>query len=237
MRNRRPRHVSLIAHFWSLVDKRGPDECWEWIGGSWTGEPGRKYGLFSIGATTKELAHRFSLEMKVGPLGDQLALHKCDNPPCVNPSHLYAGDVQQNADDRSSRPRFSDVVSAKWHNRVLADFFKERNLSQSGFADLIGCSKSTVSHWLYRDKVRPPVALAARLMSVLGEERFNAAFQAVRGGTIPKATIDRIVEMKRAGATSRQIEKETGASQMFIWRVLKPLGLVRSYRSNQSVSV
>lgn len=75
--------------FWSKVDKRGPDECWEWTGCVQDGG----YGVFVMGSkTTKKFnvyAHRYSYEDVVGPIPEGLVLdHLCRNRRCVNPSHL-----------------------------------------------------------------------------------------------------------------------------------------------------
>ena len=85
--------------FWAKVDKCGPDECWEWQGR--VNEKG--YGLFRISGKTIR-AHRFSLELHKGKLQTgYFALHTCDNPPCCNPNHLYAGTLLQNIHDKMER--------------------------------------------------------------------------------------------------------------------------------------
>lgn len=101
-RNRLGRFVSPMSpseRFWSKIDKSG--ECWVW--------KGRRtpdgYGLFSIGKKAI-YAHRFALEESgVSLSGGKRALHHCDNPPCVRPSHLYAGTQSQNMLDAYRRGR------------------------------------------------------------------------------------------------------------------------------------
>lgn len=75
--------------------------CWIWIGGK------DKYGYGQFGEGGRNYrAHRYSYELYVGPIPDGLcACHKCDNPSCVNPDHLWPGDDKQNAEDRTAKGR------------------------------------------------------------------------------------------------------------------------------------
>ena len=89
------------ARFWSKVNKAG--NCWEWTAG--TDDSG--YGTFMLEGKLRR-AHVVSLEMETGtsrPDGMDTC-HRCDNPPCVRPSHLYFGTRQQNMDDAWARSRF-----------------------------------------------------------------------------------------------------------------------------------
>lgn len=97
--NRRPE----AERFWEKVDKSG--DCW-----LWTGSRNEK-GYGSFGGADGKLcpAHRKSYELSVGPIPDGLwVLHRCDNPPCVNPAHLFLGDRQANVDDMMAKGRNAD---------------------------------------------------------------------------------------------------------------------------------
>lgn len=78
-----------------------PDECWEWKG---TTDP-KGYGRFARNGRNL-LAHRASWEVVNGPIPEGLcALHKCDNPACCNPNHLFIGTKRDNALDRTRKGR------------------------------------------------------------------------------------------------------------------------------------
>lgn len=97
-------HLSLqeTERFWEMVDRRGPDECWEWIGA----RNDNGYGTFTLRGVTV-YAHRISWAIENGrfPESSPLACHECDNPPCVNPGHIFAGDHAANAADMNSKGR------------------------------------------------------------------------------------------------------------------------------------
>lgn len=91
-----------IMRFWSKVDMRGPDECWEWQASLNI----KGYGRFKVASYITVTAARLALIIttKSEPKG-LLALHSCDNPPCCNPHHLRWGTVQDNSDDMKRRGR------------------------------------------------------------------------------------------------------------------------------------
>ena len=93
------RRRPLAVRFAKFVDPAGEDECWPWKGGG----TAQGYGLIRIDKVQR-LATHVALELAGKPRpGDLLACHKCDNPPCVNPKHLYWGTHSDNAADFVSR--------------------------------------------------------------------------------------------------------------------------------------
>lgn len=81
--------------------------CWVWTGNTRAG-----YGRISmsVGAERKarrfRLVHRVAFEALVGPIPSGLSvLHRCDNPPCCNPEHLFLGTIADNNRDRSEKGR------------------------------------------------------------------------------------------------------------------------------------
>lgn len=98
----------LPPSFWSRVNFRGPrmrpgiGHCWPFTAGTFGGG----YGMFQVGKKTVS-AHRLVL---AGKLRRQLApgmqaLHKCDNPGCVCPFHLWEGTHRQNMADKVAKGR------------------------------------------------------------------------------------------------------------------------------------
>lgn len=93
-----------MERFWAKVDRRGPDDCWEWTAGC-----NRKgYGKFSLDGATRQ-SHRISWELANGQIPEGLCvLHRCDNPPCCNPAHLFLGTHADNHADRSLKGRHAN---------------------------------------------------------------------------------------------------------------------------------
>lgn len=92
-----------IKHFWSFVDRSGgPDSCWEWIGG----RTKKGYGSFGFRGKTFS-AHRISYEISnnISIPADMCICHHCDNPPCVNPKHLFLGTKSDNSLDMYKKGR------------------------------------------------------------------------------------------------------------------------------------
>lgn len=87
--------------FWRHA-KKGKG-CWEWT----SAKLPKGYGTFCLQVNGKSkifYAHRTSYEIHHGPIPDGMhVLHRCDNPPCANPAHIYLGTQADNAKDMIER--------------------------------------------------------------------------------------------------------------------------------------
>jgi hypothetical protein len=102
----------LAERFWSKVAKRGPDDCWLWRGSL----SDKGYGQLRIGSRTDGsrrllVASRLSYELHSGrvPAGMDVC-HRCDNPACVNPAHLFLGTRSANIRDAVAKGRLTPPV-------------------------------------------------------------------------------------------------------------------------------
>ena len=120
--------LSETEMFWQRVKKHGPDNCWEWTGTI------ENHGYARIGAgENRKLAHRLCWEIVYGPIPDGMCVcHKCDNPGCVNPNHLFLGTQLENMQDREQKGRTARG-SANGKAKLNAEQVKEiRKRYQAG---------------------------------------------------------------------------------------------------------
>jgi hypothetical protein len=101
----------VADRFWAKVDREGPllrpelGKCWVWTAS--TNQWG--YGQFNAREHQCTLAHRFAWRLSFGDAKEMCVLHKCDNPRCVNPDHLFLGTRTENAADKVRKHRQSRI--------------------------------------------------------------------------------------------------------------------------------
>lgn len=105
------KRARAVARFLRCVKPGEIDACWEWTG-HLGGGTNRGYGTFNVDYSKRKSpracgAHRFAWEVANSrPIPKGLrVLHRCDNPPCVNPGHLRLGTQADNMRDMVSKGR------------------------------------------------------------------------------------------------------------------------------------
>lgn len=99
------RAQSVEEKFWQYVIPGDPDACWEWRHTRF----GNGYGRLHV-QNTYYRAHRVSYQLHKGSIPEGMQVcHTCDNPPCCNPSHLFLGTAEDNANDSMLKGRKSQL--------------------------------------------------------------------------------------------------------------------------------
>lgn len=154
MRNQSHKRESPEARFWRYVKKT--DGCWEWLGSKTSGGYGQLMVKGENGFRPVR-AHRFSYQLHYGkiPKGEGFhgtcILHHCDNPPCVNPKHLFPGTNRENIDDMKKKGRTADRRGEKsgrakltWNDvRMIREI--GRNNTQSAITKIFKVDRSIIS--------------------------------------------------------------------------------------------
>lgn len=100
-----------ITRFWSFVQKG--DGCWLWLGAN-----SRGYGQFKHRGAMR-IASRVAYFLATGdPLGGLAICHRCDNPQCVRPDHLFAATSQDNTKDSIAKGRFYKSMGPIRNNKL-----------------------------------------------------------------------------------------------------------------------
>lgn len=127
--------------FWSKVDIKEENDCWEWQ--AFRDKCG--YGQFGIKYQI-EKSHRISylLINEAIPEGMNI-LHKCDNPPCCNPIHLFAGTQFDNIKNMASKGRNSCLKLNDEDVLEIVKLIEETTLTQQQIADKFGVNHRLIS--------------------------------------------------------------------------------------------
>lgn len=144
--------LAVEERYWAKVAVRGPDDCWPWQAGEKA--TGKGYGGFWDGSHLPSgkrrtiLAHRFAWQLHTGEdPGELHVLHRCDNPPCQNPKHLFLGTHLDNMADRNAKGRVSKgrpPTLTPEQMQLVREAYAQGNATQDALAARFGVGRATI---------------------------------------------------------------------------------------------
>lgn len=195
--------------------KKKRNGCWEWQ----KGKNSEGYGSFRFLGENSTPASRASWRLYVGEIPENMCvLHKCDNPACVRPEHLFLGTRSDNSIDMLSKNRWprdkallgeEHPLSVATEDAVVAirRLWKDTTLSQTDIGNMYGLEQTTVSGivtgrtWKQLPLTAPHPDRNIKCKS--------------------EAYINTVMHYHRLGLTTRQIAKKTPISKQTVWRIIK----------------
>lgn len=192
----------LIDRFWVKVKKGKPDECWAWL----FGVDNNGYGQFSVNGRPVK-AHRVAWMIVNGEIKNGLhCLHKCDNPICVNPSHLFLGTHAENMKDMTEKGRnfIPHGELCPLHKLTNEQVLEIRRLCKSGLTNKAIAKRFKI------DKTHVYQIKAFRIWKHIGGER--AKIQ--KPCNNEQKTLIRT--LSKTGITQREIASIVGVTQAMV---------------------
>lgn len=131
-----------IERFKAAFSKGRPQDCWVWN----LAKNNKGYGKFGTGKMSTDYAHRISFRLFREEIPNGLnVLHTCDNPPCVNPNHLFLGTQKDNGSDCRIKGRTSRGSGRPLSKLSEDQVIKIRNLHSEGARQIDLVKKFRVS--------------------------------------------------------------------------------------------
>ncbi len=182
--------------FWSKVNK-GP-KCWEWQACCTT----YGYGVIWWGKTHK-LAHRVVYEMGHGTIPQGMHIcHKCDNPPCVRPSHLFLGTPKDNHQDSYRKGR-----------RAVGAMLPQSKLTEKDVKEILIDTRK------YIDIGKSYNINPGTVSSIKYKIRWKHIKEKGVCSGVSKLTEPQVKEIRKLNKTQKEIAKEYGVSRATIWQI------------------
>ena len=144
--------IPLAVRFLKYVGRKTKNGCILWTGYT----NGFGYGsIWSAEAGKPVSAHCVSYAFFIGPIDGQCVLHKCDNPPCVNPAHLFLGSRAENMFDKVAKGRQHKgerTGGAKLTEKAVKEIRRRfaAGESQASIAKYFAISPSSISRIVHR---------------------------------------------------------------------------------------
>ena len=158
LEHKKKKHSSIAyirEKFWSKVDVGDDDECWPH-----KAKKHDKYGYRVTGYARKDgswkpvLAHRLAYMLTYGKISkDICVLHKCDNPPCCNPNHLFLGTNYDNVMDKVKKKRQQKGENVWSAVLIETDVLVARRLHELGYNNEFICRLLNTSNESIRNAV------------------------------------------------------------------------------------
>lgn len=132
----------IIERFWSKVDIKSNDDCWIWTAGRFPSG----YGAFkALGKQWRATRFSWSLNNKTIIDSDLVVCHTCDNPPCVNPNHLFAATHKDNQYDSIFKGRHSSAKLTEKEKEMIRKLYSNGDITQKELGNMFSVDPSTVS--------------------------------------------------------------------------------------------
>lgn len=150
LHKRRP----LAVRLWSKIEKQEPEKCWPWL----SCRDKRGYGVINSGGCgLRTFAHRVVWMLTHGAIPQGMCvLHRCDNPPCCNPAHLFLGTKADNLRDAAEKGRMPRG-EAHWRAKLtecdvreIRQQYAAGNISQRKLAKMFHVSEERIHSIVYR---------------------------------------------------------------------------------------
>lgn len=219
--------------FWRKVDKGGRvvrselGRCWEWT----RCRSPDGYGRFGLGSAAQgtDYAHRVAWRLVKGEIPRGLfVLHRCDNPACCNPAHLFLGTQADNVADMIAKGRESHATGrkgtahpgAKLSEDAVRDILASPN-SNGELASKYGVARNTIrrirrrSIWSHVETEQCPVYSTKRPISS-GERNANARLTAPDVRSIRSAS-EGARELARRFGVSPTTIKDIRSGRSWSW--------------------
>lgn len=205
--------LTLAERFARHVQPGAPDDCWLWTGSLNTNGYGSIYNGRRRGQGKRGVAaHRVAWELAHGTIPPAMGvLHRCDNPPCVNPSHLFLGRQRENVRDMMEKGRDGFSGERNPHARLTDAQIQEiRTSTEPGraIAKRLGVSCPTISEVRRRKLWKHVTAVAAETVAA-----------AMRYQQRTRLTDDQVREIRGSTARVGVLAKRFGVGHQTISRV------------------